>query len=119
MQGATLSRCQVLYSNYSARDFTTQLERYDVIFDAVGKSSFVFCRPHLVPGGLFVMTPPTPSLFFWSGVQSITGIFSNVRRAKGILVRPSGKDIAFLGQLVNEGKSDIFSRSRGRGTCSE
>src|SRR5208282_6532162 len=50
--------------------------------------------------------------------QSITGIFSNVRRAKGILVRPSGKDIAFLGRLVNEGKPDIFSRSRGRGTCS-
>lgn len=119
MQGVALSRCQVLYSNYSARDFTTQFERYDVIFDAVGKSSFVFCRPHLVLGGLFVMTPPTPSLFFWSGVQSITGIFSNVRRAKGILVRPSGKDIAFLGQLVNEGKPDIFSRPRGRGTCSE
>jgi len=50
------------------------LERYDVIFDAVGKSSFVICRLHLVPGGLFVTTPPTPSLFFWSGVQSITGI---------------------------------------------
>ena len=107
------------YYNYSARDFTTQLERYDVIFDAVGRSSFVICRLHLVPGGLFVTTPPTPSLFFWSGVQSITGIFSNVRRAKGILVRPSGKDIAFLGKLVNEGKPDIFSRSRGRGTCSE
>jgi len=95
------------------------LERYDVIFDAVGRSSFVICRLHLVPGGLFVTTPPTPSLFFWSGVQSITGIFSNVRRAKGILVRPSGKDIAFLSKLVNEGKPDIFSRSRGRGTCSE
>ena len=41
------------YYNYSARDFTTQLERYDVIFDAVDRSSFVICRLHLVPGGLF------------------------------------------------------------------
>jgi hypothetical protein len=30
------------------------VERYDVIFDAVGKSSFVFSRPHLVFAGAVV-----------------------------------------------------------------
>ena len=40
MQAAALYVAK--YYNCSARDFTTQLERYDVIFDAVGKSSFVF-----------------------------------------------------------------------------
>ena len=50
------------------------LDRFDVIFDAVGKSSFVSCRPLLASGGTYVTTLPTPSLFFWSGVQSIAGI---------------------------------------------
>jgi NADPH:quinone reductase-like Zn-dependent oxidoreductase len=59
------------------------LDRFDVIFDAVGKSSFVSCRPLLAPGGTYVTTLPTPSLFFWSGLQSIAGIFRNAKRAKG------------------------------------
>jgi NADPH:quinone reductase-like Zn-dependent oxidoreductase len=80
------------------------LDRFDVIFDAVGKSSFVSCRPLLVPGGTYVTTLPTPSLFFWGGVQSIAGIFRNAKRAKGILVRPNGKDLAYLCQLADEGK---------------
>jgi NADPH:quinone reductase-like Zn-dependent oxidoreductase len=55
--------------DYSGKDFTAQLDRYDVIFDAVGKSSFVACRPLLAPGGTYVTTLPKPSVFFWSGVH--------------------------------------------------
>jgi NADPH:quinone reductase-like Zn-dependent oxidoreductase len=90
--------------DYSGKDFMAGLDRFDVIFDAVGKSSFVSCRPLLVPGGAYVTTLPTPSLFFWGGVQSIAGIFRNAKRAKGILVRPNGKDLAYLCQLADEGK---------------
>lgn len=90
--------------DYSSKDFMAGLDRYDVIFDAVGKSSFAVCRPLLAPRGTYVTTLPMPSLFFWSGVQSIAGIFGNAKRAKGILVRPSGKDLAFLCQLADEGK---------------
>ena len=90
--------------DYSRKNFMASLDRYDVIFDAVGKSSFVSCRPLLKPGGTYVTTWPTPSLFFWSGIQSIAGIFRNARRAKVILVRPSGKDLAYLCQLADEGK---------------
>jgi NADPH:quinone reductase-like Zn-dependent oxidoreductase len=90
--------------DYNGTDFMAGSDRYDVIFDAVGKSSFVSCRPLLAPGGTYVTTLPTPSLFFWNGVQSIAGIFGNAKRAKGILVRPSGKDLAYLCQLADEGK---------------
>jgi NADPH:quinone reductase-like Zn-dependent oxidoreductase len=90
--------------DYSGKDFMAGLDRFDVIFDAVDKSSFVSCRPLLVPGGTYVTTLPTPNIFFWSGVQSIAGIFRNAKRAKGIVVRPSGKDLAYLCQLADEGK---------------
>jgi NADPH:quinone reductase-like Zn-dependent oxidoreductase len=82
--------------DYSGVDFTAGSDRYDVIFDAMGKSSFPICRPLLAPG--------TASLFSWGGIQSIAGIFGNAKRAKAILVRPNGKDLAYLCQLAEEGK---------------
>ena len=90
--------------DYGDKDAMADLGRYDVIFDAVGKSTFDGCRQLLAPGGTYVTTLPTPGLFFWSGIQSIAGIFSKAKRAKGILVRPNGKDLAYLCQLAGEGK---------------
>jgi NADPH:quinone reductase-like Zn-dependent oxidoreductase len=80
------------------------LDRFDVIFDAVGKSSFVNCRPLLAPGGTYVTTLPTPSLFFWSGRTVDCRNFRERETRKGIMVRPSGKDLAYLCQLADEGK---------------
>ena len=49
--------------DYKSTNFMAGLDRFDVIFDAVVKSSFVSCRPLLAPGGTYVTTLPTPSLF--------------------------------------------------------
>ena len=37
-------------------DFTADDERFGVVFEAVGKSSFVACRRLLVPGGVYMST---------------------------------------------------------------
>ncbi len=39
--------------DYTARDFTATGERFDLIFDAVGKTSYKHCRKLLKPGGYF------------------------------------------------------------------
>lgn len=90
--------------DYRETGVTAGPERYDVIFDAVGKSSFSVCRKLLARGGTYVTTLPDPGLFLWSGLQSIAGIFGNAKRAKGLLVRPRGEDVGFLGQLADAGK---------------
>lgn len=41
------------------QDFTTAVETYDVIFDAVGKSSFALCRQALKRGGIYLTTAPS------------------------------------------------------------
>jgi NADPH:quinone reductase-like Zn-dependent oxidoreductase len=51
-----------------------------------------------------VTTLPHLSLFFWSVIQSIAGIFGKARRANATWVRPNGRDIAFLFKLAEEGK---------------
>ena len=42
------------------RDFTADDERFGVVFDAVGKSSFAACRRLLVPGGVYMSTELGP-----------------------------------------------------------
>ena len=40
--------------DYSAQDFTRDTQRYDVVLDAVGKSSFLRCRRLLKPRGVYL-----------------------------------------------------------------
>ena len=42
--------------DYTQEDFTKNGETYDVVFDAVGKTSFRRCRRSLKPGGIFIET---------------------------------------------------------------
>lgn len=49
--------------DYRVEDFTQAVDKYDVIFDAVGKSSFSRCEGALKPEGIYMVgTVPTPSL---------------------------------------------------------
>ena len=44
--------------DYTVEDFTKSGETYDVIFDAVGKSSFSRCKSSLIPEGIYLDTLP-------------------------------------------------------------
>ena len=90
--------------DYSRDDFTRRSERYDVVFDAVAKSSFGACRRLLKPGGCYVTTVPSPGILPWIPVQSIAGLFGRVKKAKFLMVRPEGNDLAYLDTLADEGR---------------
>jgi NADPH:quinone reductase-like Zn-dependent oxidoreductase len=42
------------YIDYKKEDFTQRNEQYDVILDAVGKSTFFKCKKILKPGGIYI-----------------------------------------------------------------
>jgi NADPH:quinone reductase-like Zn-dependent oxidoreductase len=90
--------------DYSREDFTRRDERFAVVFDAVATSSFPACRHLLEPGGTYVTTLPSPSGLFWSAVQSVAGLAARAKRAKFLMVRSDGADLAFLGHLADEGR---------------
>jgi NADPH:quinone reductase-like Zn-dependent oxidoreductase len=90
--------------DYSRENFTRRPERYDMVFDAVAKSSFPACRHLLKPGGTYITTLPGPEILFWSAVQTAAGLFGRAKRAKFLMVRPEGADLAFLGQLSDQGR---------------
>ena len=46
--------------DYTAEDFTKDDQRYDVVLDSVGKSSFGQCRPLLKPAGIYISSELGP-----------------------------------------------------------
>ena len=46
--------------DYTAEDFTKDKQRYDVVLDSVGKSSFSQCKPLLKPDGIYISSELGP-----------------------------------------------------------
>jgi len=90
--------------DYSREDFTRGADRYDCVFDAVAMSSFETCRQILKPGGTYVSTLPSPSVFLWGPVQGLAGLFGPAKQAKFIVVKTVGTDLEFLGKLADSGR---------------
>ncbi len=85
-------------------DFTRARGAYDVIFDAVGKSSFAACRAALRSGGIYLTTTPSLAIL----VHMMRRNRSDGRRAKLATtgLRPAAdkaKDMTLLKQLIETG----------------
>ncbi|HEX6847715.1 MAG TPA: NAD(P)-dependent alcohol dehydrogenase [Chitinophagaceae bacterium] len=85
--------------NYQTQDFTKDEERYDYIFDAVGKTGFLTCKPLMKKNGIYTSSGGFENMF-WSLVTKLTG-------GKKVLFVPP-KDIRgnleFIKKLIEEGK---------------
>lgn len=66
--------------DYESEDFTKAKDQYDLIFDAVGKSSFSRCKKVLNDHGIYLSTVPNFSLL----IRSTLGLKSHHRKAKFI-----------------------------------
>ena len=95
--------------DYTKEDFTKDDQKYDVIFDAVGKSSFSKCKPLLKPGGIYISSElglMAQNIFF----ALITPIIGNLpgRLAGKKVIFPIPTDIRgsilFIKKLIEQGK---------------
>jgi NADPH:quinone reductase-like Zn-dependent oxidoreductase len=58
--------------DYTQEDFTRSSETYDIIFDAIGKSSFSACKNSLKPNGVYLTTVPTLAIvrdILWTAIR--------------------------------------------------
>jgi NADPH:quinone reductase-like Zn-dependent oxidoreductase len=90
--------------DYEEEDFTTDEEEFHVVFDTVGNTSFRKCDLILEEGGVYVTTSFEPALVVQGLVSLVAGLFGPIRRARAVMVKPSGRDLAFLGRLIGAGK---------------
>jgi len=88
--------------DYTKDDFTRDNERYDVVIDAVGKSSYFRCKRLLVPGGVYFSTDlgflaQNVFLTLW------TPLFCS-KKVKFPIPKSSKKDIEFFRELIEAGQ---------------
>jgi len=86
--------------DYTKEDFTRTNQRYDIILDAVAKSSYSKCKKILNQGGIFISTRFSPLLL----IQVMSTVLFGSKKAKTMFVNSNTKDLEIIGKLVKEGK---------------
>lgn len=87
--------------DYLKEDFTQRSETYDVVFDAVGKSSFGRCAAMLKPNGFYISTELGPR--YENPFLAIKGKFTSGKKVLFPLPTITKEDVAFLISLVESG----------------
>jgi NADPH:quinone reductase-like Zn-dependent oxidoreductase len=93
--------------DYTKENFTDDKEKYDYIFDTVGKSTFGKCKPLLKDGGIYISSelgPYSQNLFY-----AITTMFLN---KKVIFPAPytTQKTIPYIMELLKQEKFKPIQR---------
>lgn len=90
--------------DHEQEDFISDEASYHVVFDAVGSSSFKECDLLLEEGGIYVTTSFEARIAVQALISPIAGLFGPVRRARAVMVKPGGEDLALLGRWIEMGK---------------
>jgi len=91
--------------DYTREDFTKSGQTYDIIFDAVGKSSFPRCKSSLKQRGIYLTTVPTLAILLQMLWTSKIGSKKAMIAFTGL--KPSSEkteDLIFLKELIEAGK---------------
>jgi 2-desacetyl-2-hydroxyethyl bacteriochlorophyllide A dehydrogenase len=86
--------------DYTKEDFTKSGQTYDVIFDAVGKSSFSRCKSSLKKNGIYLVTLPKLAVLLQMGWTSIIG--SKKVKMEGAPAKV--ENLLFLKELIEAGQ---------------
>lgn len=105
---------------YDQQDFTQTNAVYDIVFDAVGKSSYGKCRKILSECGRYMTTVPTGSILFYS-------LLTKATKKKAIFMatglrKPNQKrdDLKWMSEMIDKGRiRPIIDREYTLGTISE
>ena len=94
--------------DYTKEDFTKSGVTYDVIFDAVGKSSFSGCMRSLKKEGIYLQAVAAPAL----SVRMRWTALTSSKTLLGGTATPKAEDLMSLKELVEAGKiKPVIDRS--------
>ncbi len=85
--------------DYEKDDFARSENKYDIVLDAVAKSSFGKCKKILANKSVFITTIPSPPVMLRQIINPMVN-----KKVFGILTKPLSKDLDFLTDLITQGK---------------
>lgn len=94
--------------DYTAQDFTTLTDRYDIVLDCIGNHGYAAVRRALTPDGVHVAVGGVTGRWMLGGLASTAGavLASRVRRQKVVpfVAKPSGDDLSLIARAMAEEK---------------
>ena len=87
------------FLDYTQYDVLRITERFDIIFDAVGKYSFPICMHLLKQGGVYINTLPRPKIL----VHKLLTIFTRGKKVKTLLMHQNQHDLELLLGWIQKG----------------
>lgn len=95
--------------DYKKEDFKDSLDRFDYVFDAVGKSSFFQCNSLLKPGGVYISSElgwMAQNVFLSLATIMLSFLPGKSKRKKVLFPFPYDikRSILFVSQLIEENK---------------
>lgn len=88
--------------DYTAEDFTKDDQRYEVVLDAVGKSSFSRCKKLLKPGGVYFSTdlePHAENMYL-----PLLTLFTGRKKVRFPLPKETKEQIILFRKIIEAGK---------------
>ena len=90
--------------DYTTTDFTATESRYDVIFDAIGKSSYARSRRVLTGNGIYLTTVPTPAIMVLRATTAKgTGKRAGIVFAGLLSTAEARRNVAEISELATAG----------------
>tara|TARA_B100001123_G_scaffold28229_1_gene30044 strand:+ start:2587 stop:3534 length:948 start_codon:yes stop_codon:yes gene_type:complete len=86
--------------DYTKEDFAINKQTYDVVFDAVGKSSFSHSKNSLTQNGVYVTATPRIS----DAAPIIWTSMGKGKKSKTLLTNANANDLVFIRELVETGQ---------------
>lgn len=92
--------------NYKTENFEDHEDKYDVVYDVIGRSSLKTCKKCLRKNGRYISTIPSAGMFIQAILSKAFAVlgFRKGQTAHLILVKPEGKDLKAMADLVLEGR---------------
>jgi NADPH:quinone reductase-like Zn-dependent oxidoreductase len=93
----------VVFIDYNSTDILKTDERFDVIFDVVGKYSFPKCKKLLLPGGIYITTLPRPKII----IHTIISFFTQGKKVKTLLMKHNSSDLQQILEWIEDKRLKI------------
>ncbi|MBA7683590.1 L-threonine 3-dehydrogenase [subsurface metagenome] len=95
---------KVNFIDYTQTNILRLGQKFNIVFDTVGKYDFLKVRHLLMPGSIYINTLPRPKIL----AHKFVSLFTRGKKVKTLLMKHDREDLEMLVRWVADGKLKIF-----------